>query len=175
MKCRKLVFKNGPASRNEISVEGNNVTLSHSNERQCEDQFRVEFPLRDVRAVKLLRLRRILDALPRWSGIMGVVVLCIQFAFLSILPLLVVFGVGVEDAWIHACMLMAAILTFCFIWFRVLAWLLVEAGNNGRLIIYTDRCEYVAWFRGQEWGQFADYARRLMSYWRTQTNEAEVK
>ena len=166
MKRRKLIFPNGRASRSEISVAGNCVTLSYSDEQRWEERFQVEFPLSSIREVKLLRLKRLLVVRPRWFGILLMALLGVQYLVLLILPLRVASVVAVNEAWACACMWLTAILTSCFICFKISTWIFVETGKNGRLIICTDRCKYVIWFNGQQWDRFADYARRLMSHWR---------
>lgn len=152
------------ATRTEISVLGNSVLLSRSDEKHFTDRHEIEFPLSTVRAVRLSRYGRWVDMRPRWKGGVRAALFAVLGFLGFTLPLFA--GDFILDNLGHfagfSLFVMSGVLLWEVLFGSVVAfWLVMQLGYNCWLIVRTDQCRYVFWFKHDQYERFSEYARTL--------------
>lgn len=175
---RTTLFTVGRAMRTEISVRGNSVLLSRSDEMHFTGRHEIEFPLSTVRAVRLSRYGRCVDMRPRWKGGLRAVILAVLGFLGFMLP--IVAGDFILNNLGHFTGFSVFVLLSVLLWevlfsSMVAFGLIMQLGFNCWLIVRTDECRYVFWFKHDQYGRFSEYVRMLTSQWRIQAAQSSLQ
>ena len=168
----------GRATRTEISFLGNSVLLSRSDELHFTGRHEVEFPLSTVRAVRLSRYGRWVDVRPRWKGCLRAVLFAVLGSLGFMLPILA--GVFILNNLGHftgfSVFVLLSVLLWEVLFGSIVAFgLIMQLGFNCWLIVRTDQCRYVFWFKHDQYERFSEYARMLTSQWRIQAAQSSLQ